>query len=113
MADTKLFDDIYAISLKRLIRLENKIDKNIVQDSIKKSLDFLGIENFEEINKCAEALLKAILNTSVVRCNEITWSFISLSMASWNLIMSIALFIGWILSSLHFFRFFHSKSFSK
>ena len=59
MADTKLFDDIYAISLKRLIRLNSKIDKDVVQESIKKSLDFLGIENFEEINKCTEALLKA------------------------------------------------------
>ena len=63
--------------------------------------------------KSAEALLKDILNTSVARCNEVTWTFISLSMASWNLIMSIALFIGWIISSLHFFRFFQSKSFSK
>ena len=40
MADTKLFDDIYGISLKRLIRLNSKIDQNIVQESIKKSLDF-------------------------------------------------------------------------
>ena len=63
--------------------------------------------------KSAEALLKDILNTSVVRCNEVTWSFMSLSMASWNLIMSIALFIGWAVSSLYFFRFFQSKSFSK
>ena len=61
----------------------------------------------------AEALLKDILNTSVIRCNEVTWSFISLSMATWNLILSIALFIGWTVSSLHFLRFFQSKSFSK
>jgi disulfide bond formation protein DsbB len=54
-----------------------------------------------------------ILNTSVVRCNEVTWSFMRLSMASWNLIMSIALFMGWTFSSLHFFKFFQSKSFSK
>ena len=59
MADTKLFDDIYAISLKRLIRLNSKLMKDVVQESIKKSLDFLGIENFEELNKCSEALLKA------------------------------------------------------
>ena len=63
--------------------------------------------------KSAEALLKDILNTSIVRCNEVTWSFISLSMATWNLILSIALFIGWTVSSLHFLRFFQSKSFSK
>ena len=63
--------------------------------------------------KSAEELLKDILNTSVIRCNEVTWSFISLSMATWNLILSIALFIGWTVSSLHFLRFFQSKSFSK
>ena len=64
-------------------------------------------------DKSAESLLIDILNTSVVRCNEVTWSFMRLSMASWNLIMSIALFIGWTVSSLHFFNFFQSKSFSK
>ncbi len=64
-------------------------------------------------DKGAEELLKEILNTSVVRCNEITWSFMNLSMAGWNLIMSIALFIGWMVPSLHFLRFFQSKSFSK
>ena len=63
--------------------------------------------------KSAEALLIDILNTSVVRCNEVAWSFMRLSMASWNLIMSIALFVGWTFSSLHFFNFFQSKSFSK
>ena len=63
--------------------------------------------------KSAEALLIDILNTSIVRCNEVTWSFMRLSMASWNLIMSIALFVGWTVSSLDFFKFFQSKSFSK
>ena len=63
--------------------------------------------------KSAEALLKEILNTSVIRCNEVTWSFMGLSMATWNLILSIALFIGWTVSTLHFLRFFQSKSFSK
>ncbi len=63
--------------------------------------------------KSAEALLKEILNTSVVRCNEVTWSLLGLSMATWNLFLSIALFIGWTVSTFHFLRFFQSKSFSK
>ena len=63
--------------------------------------------------KSAEALLKEILNTAVVRCDEVTWSFMGLSMATWNLILSIALFIGWTVSSLHFLRLFQSKPFSK
>ena len=64
-------------------------------------------------DQSAESLLIDILNTSVVRCNEVTWSFMRLSMASWNLIMSIALFVGWTVSSVHFFKLFQSKSFSK
>ena len=63
--------------------------------------------------KSAEALLIDLLNTSVVRCNEVTWSFMRLSMASWNLIISIALFVGWTVSFLHLSKFFQSKSFSK
>ena len=63
--------------------------------------------------KSAEALLKEILNTSAIRCNEVTWSLMGLSMATWNLILSIALFIGWTVSTLHFLRIFQLKSFSK
>ena len=63
--------------------------------------------------KSAEVLLKEILNTSIIRCNEVTWSFMGLSMATWNLILSIALFIGWTVSTLHFLRIFQLKSFSK
>ena len=63
--------------------------------------------------KSAEALLQDILNTSVMRCNEVTWSFLNLSMATWNLILSIGLFLGWTVSSLHFVRFYQSKPFSK
>ena len=63
--------------------------------------------------KSAEALLKEILNTSAIRCNEVTWSFMGLSMATWNLILSIALFIGWTVSTLHFLRIFQLNSFSK
>ena len=36
MADTKLFDDIYAISLKRLIRLNSKIDEMLFKKVSKK-----------------------------------------------------------------------------
>ncbi|MAK09507.1 MAG: hypothetical protein CML36_03400 [Rhodobacteraceae bacterium] len=57
--------------------------------------------------------MQDILNTSVVRCNDVTWYFMSLSMATWNLILSTGLFIGWTVSSLRFFQFFQSKSFSK
>ena len=64
-------------------------------------------------DKSAEALLQDILNTSVVKCNDITWSFLGLSMATWNLILSTGLFIGWAVSSLRLLKFFQFKSFSK
>ena len=64
-------------------------------------------------DKSAEVLLQDILNTSIVRCNNVTWYFMSLSMATWNLILSTGLFIGWTISSLRIFQFFQSKSFSK
>ena len=63
--------------------------------------------------KSVETLLQDILNTAVVRCNEVTWSFMSLSMAAWNLILSICLFIAWTVSTLYFTKFFQFKSFSK
>ena len=63
--------------------------------------------------KSAEALLEDILNTSIMRCSDVTWSFLKLSMATWNLILSIGLFIGWAVSSLRFTSFYQSKPFSK
>ena len=63
--------------------------------------------------KSAEALLKSILNTAGIRCNEISWSFIGISMATWNLIFSIGLFTAWTMSSLRFVRFYFSSSLSK
>ena len=63
--------------------------------------------------KSAEALLQDILNTSIMRCNDVTWSFLNLSMATWNLILSIGLFIGWTVSCLGLIRSYQSKPFSK
>ncbi len=85
-----------------------------VEQSIFQGPQSCSSSNFSLVSeKSAEALLKEILNTSVVKCNEVTWTFMSLSMATWNLILSIGLFIGWTVSSLYFVGFFQSKSFSK
>ena len=45
-----------------------------------------------------EDFLKAILATSLVRCDEIQWSFLGISMAGWNAILSLssALVILWL-----------------
>ena len=103
------------------------INTLIMASSILFSLYHVGVEqnifqgpqscsssNLAQIGeKSAEALLKSILNTAVVRCNEISWSFIGISMATWNLIFSIGLFTAWTMSSLRFVRFYFSSSLSK
>jgi disulfide bond formation protein DsbB len=36
-----------------------------------------------------EDLLKSILNTPLVRCDQVQWSFLGVSMAGWNAIISL------------------------
>ena len=45
-----------------------------------------------------EDLLKAIMDAPLVRCDEIQWSFLGISMAGWNAILSLgsALMILWL-----------------
>jgi disulfide bond formation protein DsbB len=42
--------------------------------------------------------LKAIMNAPLVRCDDIQWSFLGISMAGWNAILSLAgaLMILWL-----------------
>ena len=42
--------------------------------------------------------LKAIMNSPMVRCDEVQWSFLGISMAGWNAILSLssALLILWL-----------------
>ncbi|MGY6633521.1 MAG: disulfide bond formation protein B [Alkalilacustris sp.] len=47
-----------------------------------------------------EALLAQILDAPVVRCDEVVWSFLGLSMASWNALLSFALAGLWGLAVL-------------
>jgi disulfide bond formation protein DsbB len=43
----------------------------------------------------AEDLLNAILEAPVVRCDEIAWSMMGLSMAGWNGVLSLGLAVLW------------------
>jgi len=47
----------------------------------------------------ADELMNQILNAPLVRCNEVTWSLLSLSMASWNAILSFALVLIWVMAA--------------
>lgn len=41
-------------------------------------------------------LLSQIMNAPLIRCDEVAWAFMGLSMASWNAIFSFALMAIWI-----------------
>ena len=46
-----------------------------------------------------DALMDQIMNAPVTRCDEIAWEFLTLSMASWNMIASLVLAGLWIAAS--------------
>ncbi len=48
----------------------------------------------------AEELLAQIMAAPVVRCDEVAWEFLSLSMASWNALASLGLAGIWALAAL-------------
>jgi disulfide bond formation protein DsbB len=44
----------------------------------------------------ADALLDQIMNAPLVRCDEIAWSLLGVSMAGWNALVSVTLALLWI-----------------
>jgi disulfide bond formation protein DsbB len=64
------------------------------------------LDYFEGFTECtstggggsAEDLLKAVFAAPMVRCDDIQWSFLGVSMAGWNAILSLsaALLILWL-----------------
>lgn len=47
----------------------------------------------------AEELMSQILTAPLVRCNEVSWSLFSLSMASWNAVLSLGLVLIWVMAA--------------
>ncbi len=47
----------------------------------------------------ADALLNQIMEAPLVRCDEVAWEFLGLSMASWNGIVSLGLAGMWLASA--------------
>ena len=43
-----------------------------------------------------DQLLNRILDAPLIRCDEVSWQFLSLSMASWNVLVSLALSGIWL-----------------
>ncbi|QDP19251.1 disulfide bond formation protein B [Sphingomonas xanthus] len=56
---------------------------------------------WEGVTSCtatAASSLDDILNTPLIRCDQVPWSFLGISMAGWNAILSLggATMIGWL-----------------
>ncbi len=53
--------------------------------------------NFSIDGLTTDQLLDQIMSAPIVRCDEIVWEFIGISMAGWNVLISFCLFIIWLL----------------
>ncbi|SDC10236.1 disulfide bond formation protein B [Ruegeria marina] len=47
----------------------------------------------------AEQLMEQIMNAPLVRCDEIPWQMLGISMAGWNGLISLALALLWLLAA--------------
>ncbi len=47
-----------------------------------------------------EDLMAQIMNAPLVRCDEIVWEFLDITMAGWNAIISVGLSLLWIFAAL-------------
>ncbi|WP_417471876.1 disulfide bond formation protein B [Leisingera sp.] len=52
-------------------------------------------------NLSADQLMEQIMSAPLVRCDEVPWELLDLSMASWNAIASVALALIWIAAGNH------------
>ncbi|WP_136635759.1 disulfide bond formation protein B [Pseudooceanicola onchidii] len=48
----------------------------------------------------ADELFNQIMNAPLIRCDEVAWSLLGLSMASWNAILAFALAVVWLRAAL-------------
>ncbi|MEL7349225.1 MAG: disulfide bond formation protein B [Pseudomonadota bacterium] len=55
------------------------------------------------LGQSPDALLESIMNAPIVRCDEVAWSFLSVSMAGWNALFSLGLAGLWA-ASVHWHR---------
>ena len=49
-------------------------------------------------NLSIEELMTQIMSTPVVKCNDVSWQALGLSMASWNMILSFGLALIWFIA---------------
>jgi disulfide bond formation protein DsbB len=64
-------------------------------------------------NLTADQLMASILNAPLVRCDEVQWDFLGLSMASWNAVISLGLAGLWLAAALRAPKRYDSSSASQ
>ncbi len=72
---------------------------NILGGTLKVRGNLFGNTDIEEggtLTGSAEDLLGQIMAAPLIRCDEVAWSLMGLSMASWNALLSFALAAIWI-----------------
>ncbi len=47
----------------------------------------------------SEQLMNQILGAPLIRCDEVAWQFLTLSMASWNMLISLGLVALWVMAA--------------
>ena len=52
-------------------------------------------------NLSTTELLAKIMNAPIIRCDEISWSFLGFSMANWNALLSFVIALIWLLAIKH------------
>jgi disulfide bond formation protein DsbB len=50
-------------------------------------------------NLSPQELLDQIMQAPLVRCDEVAWAMMGLSMASWNMIISLGLALAWVMAA--------------
>lgn len=67
-----------------------------------------GVERHWWLSSCSSAqvanisakdLTAELMATPVVKCDQVAWQMLSLSMASWNMLLSLALVVLWLMAA--------------
>ena len=103
------FFNVFIVAFNFLVQMRSLIFVGAVSMIISTILAFyhVGVEqkywlgpnsctNFPIEGLTTDQLLDQIMSAPIVRCDEIVWEFVGISMAGWNVLISFCLFIIWI-----------------
>jgi disulfide bond formation protein DsbB len=62
-----------------------------------KTIDAMATQGFDLVHT-AKDLLAQIQAAPVIKCDQVAWQMMGLSMASWNMLFSLALMALWLMA---------------